>query len=398
MQTGKSKVRIPATTPTVLRAIAVGTLMLALVSGGFAQEQQRPPASPNNTPPSVEVSADHKVTFRISAPKASEVTVSGDWVAQGRGTAVTLTKDNQGIWTGTSVPLVPDFYLYSFSVDGVRTVDTKNPDIKLGVSSVSNIMLVPGPDSDFEVTRPVPHGEIHVAYYSSSVLDTTRSMHIYTPPGYETGKTKYPVFYLLHGGGDEDSGWSSVGRAGFILDNLIADKKAVPMIVVMPNGSMPTSAAQTPGQSAAQEQFAHELLQNVVPYVEKNYRVMADREHRAIAGLSMGGGQTLRVAPANLDKFAYIGVWSMGVAVNATDDYVKRNADFFASPEKTNRQVRLLSVSVGAKDPLVHDSAMNLVAMLKSHGIRHEFHESEGAHTWINWRHYLNDFAPELFR
>jgi enterochelin esterase family protein len=379
-----------------LRASAI---LLALASYAGAQPPRRE-ASPNDMLKPVEVSADHRVTFRIYAPRASEVSASGDWVAQGRGTAVKLAKDESGVWSGTTEPLPPDFYLYSFTVDGVRTIDTKNSDVKLGISSLSNILLVPGPEAEFETTRPVPHGEIHVAYYTSSVLDDTRSMHIYTPPGYQTSKAKFPVFYLLHGGGDEDSGWTSVGRAGFILDNLIAGRKAVPMIVVMPNGSMPRPANPTPEQNAAaQDKFADELLGNVIPYVEKNYRVLPDREHRAIAGLSMGGGQTLRVAPANLDKFAYIGVWSMGIAAgDATDAFLQRNATFFASPEKTNHQVKLFSVSVGAKDPLVHDATMNLVAVLKSHNIHFDFHESEGAHTWINWRHYINDFAPALFR
>jgi enterochelin esterase family protein len=384
----------------MIRSISIAGIALALVSGAGAQAPVAAAraTAPADTIQSVEVSPDHRVTFRIPAPKASEVTVSGDWVAQGRGTPVTLTKDEKGVWTGVSAPLVPDFYLYSFTVDGVRTVDTKNASLKLGITSLSNILLVPGPESAFEEMKPVPHGEIHLAYYSSGVLDTTRSMHVYTPPGYETGKSKYPVFYLLHGGGDEDSGWSSAGRAGFILDNLIAANKAVPMIVVMPNGSMPPSMTAPGSGTPAQELFAREFLESVVPFVEKNYRVIADRDHRAIAGLSMGGGQTLRIAPANLDKFSYIGVWSMGVAANAADEYLKRNAEFFASPDKTNKQIKLLSVSVGAKDPLVHDSTMNLVAMLKDHNIRHEFTESEGAHTWINWRHYLNDFAPKLFR
>jgi len=382
-----------------LTQIAAAASVLVLAQPVSSQPQRREP-SPNDTLKTVEVSPDDRVTFRIYAPKASEVTASGDWVAQGRGTAVKLVKDENGVWSGTTEPLPPDFYLYSFTVDGVRTIDTRNPDIKLGISSLSNILLAPGPEAEFEMTRPVPHGEVHVAYYTSRVLDETRSMHIYTPPGYQTGKARYPVFYLLHGGGDEDSGWTSVGRAGFILDNLIAGRKAVPMIVVMPNGSMPRRPNPTAEQNAAiEDKFADELLGNVIPYVEKNYRVLADREHRAIAGLSMGGGQTLRVAPVNLDKFAYIGVWSMGVAAGAPSNaFLQRSATFFASPEKSNRLVKLFSVSVGAKDPLVHDATINLVSILKSHNIHFDFHESEGAHTWINWRHYLNDFAPALFR
>ena len=226
-----------------------------------------------------------------------------------------------------------------------------------------------------------------------------RGIHIYTPPGYDTSSAKYPVLYLLHGGGDEDSGWSTVGRAGFIMDNLLAEKKAKPMLIVMPNGSMPRSASASESDRAqAQERFADELLNNVMPYVEKNYRVLANRENRAIAGLSMGGGQTLRVGPANLDKFSYIGVWSSGVNQQASEDFVKRNAQFLENSEKTNKQVKLFWIGVGEKDTGANASAKNLAAILKSHNIKAEFHETEGGHTWINWRHYLNDYAQLLFR
>jgi enterochelin esterase-like enzyme len=250
--------------------------------------------------------------------------------------------------------------------------------------------------------------------YQSNVLDTMRSMHVYTPPGYDSSSAKYPVFYLLHGGGDEDSGWSTIGRAGFIMDNLLAANKAKPMIIVMPNGSMPRPANAAPlappvpgtgpnpamaaAMSQAQERFADELLKNVVPYVESHYRVLANRENRAIAGLSMGGGQTLRVAPANLDKFAYIGVWSSGVNRQATADFEKRNAQFFETPDKTNKMVKLFWIGVGEKDTLANASAKNLAEVLKSHNIKNEFHETEGGHTWINWRHYLNDYSQLLFR
>lgn len=306
------------------------------------------------------------------------------------------------------------FLSYSFTVDGVRTIDPKNAMIKQGVATLDNIFEVPGEQADFEANKPVPHGEIRTAWYPSTVLDTMRSMHVYTPPGYESGSAKYPVFYLLHGGGDEDSGWSTIGRAGFIMDNLLAANKAKPMIIVMPNGSMPRPAnaaplappvpgaapnpATTAAMSQAQERFADELLKNVIPYVESHYRVLANRENRAIAGLSMGGGQTLRVAPGNLDKFAYIGVWSSGVNRQATADFEKRNAQFFENPGKTNKMVKLFWIGVGEKDQLANASAKNLAEVLKMHDIKSEFHETEGGHTWINWRHYLNNYSQLLFR
>jgi enterochelin esterase family protein len=235
-------------------------------------------------------------------------------------------------------------------------------------------------------------------------------MHIYTPPGYDNSKERYPVFYLLHGGGDEDSGWSTIGRAGFIIDNLLAEKRVKPMIVVMPNGSLPRPAnlpATTPGaaptpeviaaQAAAQDRFTNELLKEIIPYVEKNYRVATGRENRAIAGLSMGGGQTLRVVTSNPDQFAYVGVWSAGINPQTSADFEKRSAAFLDSSEKINKWVKLFSISVGDKDFTLAGSK-NLAEVLKKRGIRNELHISGGGHTWINWRHYLNLYAPLLFR
>ncbi len=384
------------------RILALATAASFFLASAAAQPPRREP-TPNDTLVSPEVSPDHRVTFRIYAPKASEVTITGDWIAQGRGAGGKLEKDEKGVWSVTAGPLVPDFYSYSFRVDGVKITDPKNALIKPGIATVDNMFEVPGEETAYEDNRPVPHGEVRIVWYQSSTLDAMRSMHVYTPPGYDGGNARYPVFYLLHGGGDDDSGWSTIGRAGFILDNLLAARKAKPMIVVMPNGSMPRSAslpAGAPGAAgaAAQERFANELLKDVMPLVEKNYRVLANHENRAIAGLSMGGGQTLRVAPANLDKFAYIAVWSAGVNQQATADFEKRNAQFFESPEKTNKLVKLFSISAGERDQLAGASAKNLAQVLTAHGIKNEYHESEGGHTWINWRHYLNDYAQLLFR
>jgi enterochelin esterase-like enzyme len=374
-------------------AVTAGLLCLAATAQRGAQ---RTP-TPNDTLVSPDVAADHRVTFRIYAPKASEVTMGGDFLT-GR---AKLEKDDKGVWSFTTEALVPDFYNYSFLVDGVKTLDPKNPQLKPGLTSNDNMFEVPGPEAAFEDTLPVPHGEVRIVWYQSSTLDTMRSiMHIYTPPGYDIGTARYPVLYLLHGSGDDDAGWSTMGRAGFILDNLLAAKKAKPMIVVMPNGSMPRPAAPQAGAGGAsvQDKFADELLKNVVPYVEKNYRVLANQQSRAIAGLSMGGGQTLRVAPRNPDLFAYIGVWSSGVNPQTTADFEQLNAAFLDHADKTNKAVKVFWVGVGEKDTGANGSAKNLVAVLNKHGIKNEFHESSGAHTWINWRHYLNDYAPLLFR
>jgi len=352
---------------------------------------------------SPEVQPDRRLTFRLYAPKASEVRVGGDF-----GPATKLTKDDKGVWSVTVGPLTPDFYSYSFVVEGVKTLDPKNATIKQGIAGVDNMVFVPGKEADFEDLKDVPHGEVRKVWYRSSTLDMQRRMHVYTPPGYDGGSERYPVFYLLHGGGDEDSGWSTIGRAGFILDNLIAQKKAKPMLVVMPNGSLPRPAnlprvapgATPPAEvakrmAALQERFTKDLLQDVVPHVEKNLRVLAGAENRALAGLSMGGGQTLTAVTTHPDQFAYVGVWSAGIFGNA-DEFEKRNASFFDSADKVNKTVKLFSISVGDKDFLL-DRSKQLGDLLKKHGIKHEMHISGGGHTWINWRHYLNDFAPQLF-
>jgi enterochelin esterase-like enzyme len=359
-----------------------------------AQAPRRQPMV-NDTVRSPEVSSDHRVTFRIYAPKASTVTVGGDWAASG---PVKLEKDDKGVWSATAGPLVPDFYSYSFSVDGVKTVDPRNAMIKQGISSLDSMVFVPGKEAEFEDNQKVPHGEIRQVWYESTTLGTQRRMHIYTPPGYEHSQERYPVFYLLHGGGDDDSGWSTIGRAGFILDNLLAGGKAKPMLIVMPNGSGPRPTTRGPAQppGAGREWFTNELLKDIIPFVEKNYRVLPERENRALAGLSMGGGQTLRVVTTHPDQFAYVAVWSAGIGQNA-ESFEKQNAAFLDQADKMNKEVKLFSISVGDKD-FTFAGSKNLAEVLSKHGIKNALHVSGGGHTWINWRHYLNDLAPRLFR
>jgi enterochelin esterase-like enzyme len=383
---------------------ALLALALSATPSAGAQPPRRAP-TPNDSLKSTEVSADHKVTFRIYAPKASEVSVSGDFGAGGK-----LTKDEKGVWSITVGPLTPDVYSYTFHVDGVRTIDPKNAMIKQGVGSLESMFVLPGAEAEFEATRDVPHGQVHIAWYRSGTLDALRSVHVYTPPNYETMSENYPVLYLLHGGGDEDSGWSTIGRAGFILDNLLDEKKAVPMIVVMPNGSLPRpanlprfepGATPTPEAQAAMEaarnRFTDELLKEVVPYVEKHFRVKTGQQNRALAGLSMGGGQTLQVAVTHPDEFAYLGVWSAAVGGRNGGNFETRNESYLKNADHVNKVVKLFSISVGDKDFLLNGSK-SLAESLEKHGIKHELHVSGGGHTWINWRHYLSEFAPRLFR
>jgi len=222
------------------RLVGVVLGMALCACGGLAQQSGRgaPARGAAVAVASPEVLPDHRVVIRIQAPKASEVSLSGDWVAQGRGSAGSLQKDSQGVWSITVGPLVPDFYTYTLTVDGVRSLDPRNPFVKTGISSLENILVVPGEEMAFADNRQVPHGEVRQVWYWSTNLNQMRRMHVYTPPGYERSNARYPVFYLVHGGGDEDSGWTTIGRANFIMDNLLASLKAKPMVVVMPNGSV----------------------------------------------------------------------------------------------------------------------------------------------------------------
>jgi enterochelin esterase-like enzyme len=379
--------------------VLAGLLLPAATFSPRAEGQfpKRKP-TPNDKLVSPEVLSGHRVAFRIYAPKAAEVTLRGDWMETFE--PVKLKKDKEGVWSVTVGPLAPDFYSYAFTVDGVKTLDPKNPTIKQGIAGLDNMVFLRGKGAEFEENREVPHGEVRKVWYRSSTLDTQRRMHVYTPPGYEGGKERYPVLYLLHGGGDEDSGWSTIGRAGFILDNLLAEKKAKPLLVVMPNGSLPRPAKAPPGpagMAAAAGRFTKELLNDVIPYVEKHYRVRAGAENRALAGLSMGGGQTLAAVTSHPEAFAYVGVWSAGLFRGSAEEFEKRNAAFLKDADKVNRSIKVFEIKVGKKDFALAGSK-SLAAVLKKHGIKNELRLSEGGHTWINWRHYLNEFAPKLFR
>ncbi|WP_165228246.1 esterase [Aquisphaera insulae] len=392
---------------TPRRILSLGLAVGLAASTALAQAPNAGgrPRSPNDTLKSVEVSPDHKVTFRIYAPKAAEVSVGGDFAGGGK-----LSKDEQGVWSLTVGPLRPDYYSYTFNVDGVRTVDPKNPMIKQGISSLDSMLLVPGDESEFEATKDVPHGEIRQAWYRSTTLNEPRRLHVYTPPGYGEGTEKLPVFYLLHGAGDDDSGWSTIGRAGFILDNLIAAGKARPMLVVMPNGSLPRPTnfpRITPGTTpspearaameAIQNRFTDELLKDIATFVEGHYRVLPGVENRALAGLSMGGGQTLRVLTTHPDRFAYVGIWSAGLFGGNPDEWEKRNAGFLERAKSVNDTVKLLSIRVGDGD-FALAGTKSLSEVLNRHNVKYELTINDGGHTWINWRKYLNELAPRLFR
>lgn len=363
----------------------------------IAQAPQRTP-TPNDTLKSPKVLNDKRVVIQIYAPKATEVTVGGDFTSGGK--PLSLTKNDQGVWSVVIGPLTPDYYTYTLMVDGVRTIDPKNPVIKQGISSLENVMAVPGAETAFEENRAVPHGEVREVWYQSNTLGMMRRMRVYTPPGYEKGATKYPVFYLLHGGGDDDSGWNTVGRAGFILDNLIAAGKAKPMIVVMPNGSMPmppsTGMPNPQAMSNMRALFADEFLKEIMPMVEKTYRTLPNAENRALAGLSMGGFQTLDVTLTRPELFNYVGVFSSGFFGPSIDEAETKYAKALSDPN-FNKGKKLFWIGIG-KDDFVMDANKKTLALLDKHQIKYQYKETAGGHTWINWRQYLNEYVPMLFR
>ena len=391
--------------------VAAAQLIITLVTSvhAFCQTPQTPrrESTPNDTLQSPEILADNRVTFRIHAPKASDVTISGDWTSQGLESGDKLEKDAQGVWSITVGPLPADLYSYSFTVDDVKTLDPKNASIKQGIRGVDNMFFLAGEAATFEENQAVPHGVIRHIWYQSSTLGKQRRMHVYTPPAYDSGNDQYPVLYLLHGGGDEDSGWSTIGRAGFILDNLLAAERAQPMLIVMPNGSLPrpngrdsaagaAAAASAADRARSQRRFTQELMTDVIPQVERTFRVQPNAQGRAIAGLSMGGGQTLHVLTTNPDQFAFVGIWSAGIFGGNADEWEKRNESFLTDAERVNTSIERLEIVVGEQDFALTGSKA-LSEVFKTRGIEHELKITAGGHTWINWRRYLHEFSQTLF-
>jgi len=343
---------------------------------------------------------DRQITFRVLAPKASDVRLNAGDIQNNTPGGRTFKKADNGVWELTLGPIDPGTYRYTINVDGLPTVDPRNPATSESNNNVWSVVHVPG--LGFADENDVPHGAVAAVYYQSKALGKDRRMHVYTPPGYERGDEKYPVFYLLHGASDSDDSWISVGRANFILDNLIASGKARPMIVVLPAGH--TSRTTTPpasrpaGAAAAPQtptEFDRDFLTDIRPYVESHYRVLADRDHRAIAGLSMGGGQSLSIALPNLKDFAYVGVFSSAIFQRDLGAWEKQNAATLDSPDKAG--LKLLWFRTGSNDFLLQRTK-DTVDLLKRHGFTPYFNESAGGHTWINWRNYLNEFTPQLFQ
>ena len=381
---------------TTLRSAGAVTALLTLSVAGMASAQP-PAARPRrvqDTLTSPVIGNDGQVTFRLFAPKATEVRVRSEGPAPFADQP--LVKGDSGVWSLTArVPA--DLYIYWYDVDGVAVADPRNNRPRVNMTTVRSLLEVPGAASDFFAEKPVPHGQVAAVHYQSRALGVPRRMHVYTPPGYLTSGQRYPVLYLLHGGGDNDQSWLMAGRANFILDNLIAAGKAKPMIVVLPAGHTPAVPGAAPAAPGAPDAFARDLLTDVVPYVEQNYRTLPGRDQRAIAGLSMGGQQTLNVGLTNLDRFSQLGVFSSGwFGQEGAAAFAKNNEALLADPKLSDR-IRLFWFATG-KDDFVLPSTKAALALLDQHKVRYRYKETEGGHTWPNWRAYLNEFVPLLFR
>ena len=384
---------------------------------------------------SPEIADDNKVTFRISAPEANSVSVRGDWGGMGGGSPQ-MVKDANGLWSVTVGPLESELYGYTFNIDGAQVWDPANNHLKRDGTRITSVLIVPGEKGDLYSIQDVPHGTLAKVWYDSPTLNLKRRMYVYTPPGYETSGEKYPVLYLLHGAGGDEDAWTSLGRTPQILDNLIASGRAKPMIVVMTNGNAnqtaapdarpvgaipaarggrgavgargeaPAARGAAPGgeRGAAPAArgagarggarpisygggFPESLAQDVVPFIENSYRVLTNKQNRAVAGLSMGGGHTISVTVNNPDMFDYIGVMSNGTG--------EENADQFDALAEANP--RLYWVGCGEDDFLVA-RARSLAQILEDKGFTYTYYENTGGHTWTNWRIYLSELAPLLFK
>jgi enterochelin esterase family protein len=376
---------------------------------------------------SPQIEPDGRVTFRILAANATAVTVGGDINGSlvpdpasqpappvapaatpaagapagagqragfpGMTPVVTMTKGENGVWSGTTPRAVkPGAWRYTFNVDGATVADPRNVKLSPNQSQPQSLLVVPG---DFSEARDVPHGSLNLVRYVAKTLDNARrELYVYTPPGYEKSRQRYPVLYLIHGGGDTAISWSTVGRANDILDNLLAEKKALPMIVVMPSGWTP-KGGQVMTSDATKDPFNDEMMKDIIPLVDSTYRTVATPDARALSGLSMGGIQTLNVGLHNLGTFRWLAVMSSGWTTEPDREFFYK-AEAAQIP-KYNSTLKLFWWGWGETD-IARANGLAVIDKLKSLGVKIETRESPGGHEWANWRLYLNEVAPKLFR
>ncbi len=366
---------------------------------------------------SPEVNRDKTVTFRIQAPNVDSVQITGDFLPQvemktpfgnfnvpGK---MDFVKGDEGIWSFTSDSIASDIYTYNLIIDGVRTTDPNNVYMVRDVASVFSVFLVEGGKGDLYKVNAIPHGSVVRRWYNSPGLGKTRRMTIYTPPCYENSNEKYPVLYLLHGAGGDEEAWIALGRAAQILDNLIAQGKAKPMIVVMPNGNVSQEAA--PGESSqgfikpsmqlpnTMDGKFEETFMDIVNFIERNYRVKAEKKSRAIAGLSMGGFHSLHISRYYPNKFDYIGLFSPAILPN--ENVTSKIYEDFDKTLKTQMEngYRLYWIGIGKSD-FLYKNVVDYRAKLDKMEMKYTYVETEGGHTWANWRVYLSQFVPLLFQ
>ena len=408
----------------------VAVIGVIIIGASLAAQQppaaQAPGDAARPTPlRSPDIHLDRTVTFRLLAPKAAEVTLNGSWDS---GTNLKMTRDEAGVWSTTIGPLAPQLWGYWFMVDGVKALDPNNAETQRDGARYDNLLMISGPESEWWDFKDVPHGTVQAVWYPSPTLKlASRRMMVYTPPGYETGSQKYPVLYLLHGGGGDEDAWLTMGRANIIMDNLIAAGKAKPMIVVMPNGNPaqtvsqgfgfgPTPARQTVqapapppvqaeqataagrpggpgGRGGAPQPYAgsypESLVKVVVPFVEKRFRVLAAKDDRAIAGLSMGGGHTLAATNNNPGTFAYIGVFSSGPQV--VDEAFQKQIEAVKAGG-----VKFYWLGAGTTD-MARERTVTLSQLVKKEGFNTTYREIPGRHFWFLWRDFLAQYAQIAF-
>jgi enterochelin esterase family protein len=377
-----------------MKTLFVFSSAVLLVQAAFAQGRGQGKA-PQDTLVSPEVHADRSVTFRVRAPQATTAVLTGDWLATPAaptGGTMPMTKGADGVWSATTPPLEATIHLYFFTIDGIAMADPVNPKIKLRTRTSASLVEVPGDPIPAWQVRNVPHGSVDWNFQHSASYNDTHEFMVYLPPGYHTGKARYPVLYLVHGAGDTSIGWTLAGSTNLILDSLIAEKKAVPMIIVMPfNGTFgPGPAPGTPGT-----QFEDYMVKELIPFVDANYRVAPGRKNRAMAGLSAGGAATYNVAFKHPDLFSSAGMFSAAGGGGA--DFATRYKDLAADAKGTNAKFPVIWIGCGTEDPL-NEGAKAFDAALTKAQINHTYKSRAGGHVWPVWRWSLAEFAPLLFR
>jgi enterochelin esterase-like enzyme len=385
------------TRASITAAALAAVLIVPVAEGTAAAQEVGARRGAGITSP--EVGADRSVTFRLHAPEAKAVMVSGDF-----GRDAQLRKGEGGLWSVTVGPLDPEMYVYYFTVDGVRLTDPNNAQVKIGyvTTTTTSLLTVPGDKPAFYDVQDVPHGEIRTLLYKSKSNGVTRELTVYLPPGYDEARgRRYPVLYLLHGFANDHHSWHRYGRANDILDNLLAQRALEPFLVVMPLGyggahvnGDGTGIAPAAGERGDIALYERDLLEDVIPMIDRKYRTMADRKHRAIVGFSMGGGQAGRIGLKHLEGFSTVGIMSAGMAGGADTEPMKTLA---ADAAKANKLIDLLWIACGTDDAALK-GAKTLHQALEQAGIEHTYLETEGAHHWRVWRRYLRDLAPLLFK